>query len=73
MEWKTCWVSPGERFLRNGDKREELGWPQRPGVRLVSMFGVLIYIFEMGGRNLLALEDKREENSREGQFKNECK
>ena len=62
-----------DHFLRNGDKTEELGQPQRQSGGLVSVCRVLIYIFEMGERNLLAFADQREEISREGEMENECK
>lgn len=62
-----------DHFLRNGDKTEELGRPQRQSGGLVSVFRVLIYILEMGERNLLAFTDKRKEISRVGEIENECK
>lgn len=62
-----------DHFLRNGDKTEELGRPQRQRGVLVSVFQVLIYIFETGERNLLVFTDKTEEISRAGEVENECK
>lgn len=71
--WKTCWVSPAEITFLEMELRQRSWAATEAKGGLVSVFQVLIYIFEMGERNLLAFTDKTEEISRAGEVENECK
>lgn len=73
MEWKTGWVSPAEITFLEMEMRQRSWGSTEAKWGPSSVFRVLIYIFEMGERNLLAFTDKREEISREGEIENECK
>lgn len=66
--------SSRDQFLRNGDKREELGWPQRhTELTGFDVLWMLVYISTMGERNRLTFTEERGGNSREGQIESKCK